>query len=224
MNNKTIVTIATISVIILATISVGFAYAAYTSNTNNNTDLEYLIVVPSDGTSQPAYSSTFNGSVTFDTVTILDQGVQKVQYQLSDYNTISGHKYASLGEIYLAVNETKSDKDYKVSIIVDDGTGLNTTDYSYYALMEIGSGETEAEAREAAEEAEGSLIQLSLNSGDMIATSGTIENEEDNAYSVVLLTAYVALSSGDTCTKPLANPLDSTVLDNVTFLFKAETL
>lgn len=223
MNSKTVVTIATITVIAILTVGIGFAYAAYTSNSNNSATPEYLIIVPSDGESAPAYSQTFDNSVTFDTVTILDQGVQKVKYSLSDYDTISGHRYAALGQIYLAVNESKSADDYKVSAIVDDGTGLNTTDYSYYAFMQIGSGETEADARDAAEQADGSLVQLTLSSGDMVATSGTIDNDPDNGFSVVLLTMYVALSGGDEYIKPLSTPLSPTVLDAVTFMFKAET-
>lgn len=223
MDSRLTVTVATISVIAILAIGVGFAYAAYTSNSNNSATPEYLIIVPSDGQSAPAYSDTFDGSVTFDTETILDQGVQKVKYSLSDCDTIGGHRYAALGEIYLAVNESKSAEDYKVSVIVKEGTGLNTTDFSYYAKMQIGSGETEADAREAAEEAEGTLIQLTASSGDMAATSGTIDNDPDNGFSVVLLTMYVGMNGGDVLVKPLSTPLSPTVLDSVTFMFKAET-
>jgi len=223
MDSRLTVTVATITVIALLAIGVGFAYAAYTSNSNNSATPEYLIIVPSDGQSAPAYSDTFDGSVTFDTETILEQGVQKVKYSLSDYDTISGHRYSALGEIYLAVNESKSSEDYKVSVIVKEGTGLNTTDFSYYAKMLIGSGETEADAREAAEQAEGTLVQLTASSGDMAATSGTIDNDPDNGFSVVLLTMYVGMKGGDVLVKPLATPLSPTVLDSVTFMFKAET-
>ena len=110
-----------------------------------------------------------------------------------------------------------------MSVIVKEGTGLNTTDFSYYAKMQIGSGETEADAREAAEEAEGTLIQLTASSGNMVATSGTIDNDPDNGFSVVLLTMYVGMKGGDVLVKPLATPLSPTVLDSVTFMFKAGT-
>lgn len=223
-DHRLAVTLATIAVIAILAAGIGFAYAAYTANNNNTATPEYLIIVPSDGQSAPAYSDTFDGSVTFDTVTILDQGVQKVEYRLSDYDTISSHRYTALGEIYLAVNESKSAEDYNVSVVVDDGTGLNTDDFSYYAKMQIGSGETEADAREAAEQDEGSLVQLTLSSGDMVATSGTIDNDPDNGFSVVLLTMYVGMKGGDVLVKPLATPLNPTVLDSVTFLFKAETV
>ena len=70
----------------------------------------------------------------------------------------------------------------------------------------------------------GSLVQLTLSSGDYKAETDTIENESVNKYTVVLLTLYVTLSGGDSVTKDLDDPLSTTVLNNVTFRFQAATV
>ena len=231
MDKNTLYVIIAVLLVGVAAVSIGYAYTAYTSNQNNSADVEYLIIVPSDGTEE-VYSGTFSGNVTFDTQTVLtDKGVEaepryvtEVIYSLSDYDTIETHKYSALGQIYLTIDETKSVTDYKARVSVAGGTGLNTDEFKYYAFFQIGSDDTAAHAKTAAESALGSLVQLTASSGDMVALSDTIENDPDNDYTVVLLTIYVGLKTGDSYTKALNDPLDGEVLDTVTFTFAADTV
>ena len=230
--NRIAITALVIGVIAIAAIGAGYAYAAYTTNNDNSIEPSYLIISPSDG-EDPVYSGSFTKDVELDTQTVLtDKGalaepryVQEVIYSLADgtYETITSHEYISVGELYLTVDERKSSDDYTLSVIVEDGTGLNTDDFSYYAMFKIGSGEDLEDAIDAAEAAEGSMVQMIEDSGDFIAESSQITNDEDNSYTVAIVNIYVGMNGGDSITKPLADLIDSEVLDDVTFMFKAST-
>lgn len=230
--NRIVITALIIGVIAIAAIGAGYAYAAYTANSDNSTELNYLIITPSDG-EDPVYSGSFTKDVELDTQTVLtNKGalaepryVQEVIYSLADgtYETIGGHEYVSVGELYLTVNETKSSDDYTLSVIIEDGTGLNTDDFSYYAMFRIGSGEDLEDSIDAAEAAAGSMVQMVEDSGDFIAESSEITNDEDNSYTVAIVNIYVGMNGGDSITRPLADLIDSEVLDDVTFMFKAST-
>lgn len=233
MNDRLITIIATISAIALVAIGVGYAYTAMTTNTGNTVTSEYLLVVPSDGTDS-AYSGTFNGSVAFDTRTVLtDKGqgqnpryVEEVEYSLEDgsFVTISNHEYASMGQIYLTIDEQQSDENYNVSVIVDDGDGLNMTDYSYYIMFKIGSADDPDDAKDEADGDTGTFVQMTTVSGDVIASTSTITNSASNTHTVVLIEIYVGLHGGDSITKALNTKLDENVLDDVTFEFIATTV
>lgn len=220
MNHKVYYTAGIIILMLALAVGIGYAYTAFVENSGNTGHDEYYIIVPTDGT-EAVYTDSFDKDIGIDTQTIAGD---KVVYSLSEYDTISGHKYGEMGFIYLTVDETKSDDDYKVSISVASGTGLNVTDYKYYALFQIGSAATMEGAKSLAESDTGSLVQLTLSSGDYKAETDTIENESVNKYTVVLLTLYVTLSGGDSVTKDLDDPLSTTVLNNVTFRFQAATV
>lgn len=226
-----ILTVGIIVCVAIASIGIAYSYTANTTNTENTAGSEFLIIAPSDGT-DAVYSGSFSSSMTFNTRTVLtDKGalaepryVEEVIYELTDYTTISGHKYASLGQIYLTIDEQASDDDYKVSVIVDDGTGMNTTDFDFYVFFQIGSDDSQADAQTEAEADTGTLVAMTLSNGDMIAETSTIDNSASNTHTVVLATIYASLHGGDTYTKPLSTPIDSDVLTTVTFMFKATTV
>ena len=220
MNHKVYYTAGIIILLLGLAVGIGYAYVAFVENSGNTGHDEYYIIVPSDGT-DPVYSDSFDGDIGLNTQTISGN---KVIYSLSQFDTISGHKYGPLGDIYLTVDETRSDDDYKVSVIVASGTGLNVTDFKYYALFQVGSAETEDDAKDAAEADTGTLVQLTAVAGDYIASTGTIDNDPDNDYTVVLLTIYVTMKDGDSVTKDLDDPVDTKVLNGVTFRFQAATV
>ena len=231
-NDRILVLLAVIGLIAVSSIGVAYAYTAFTTNEDNSIDVEYLIVKPSDGT-DAVYSGTFTEDVAFDTQTVLtDKGeladpryVQEVVYSLADgtFDTISGHEYVPLGTIYLTVDETRSDDDYRISVTVDDGEGLNVTDFRYYAFFKVGSADSYEDALDEAEDDEGQLVQLSLSSGDYVAQSSVVTNSASNTHTVALITIYLSMP-GDSVTKPLNTPLSVEVLDDVTFIFKAATV
>lgn len=220
MNHKVYYTAGIIILLLGLAVGIGYAYTAFVENSGNTGHDEYYIIVPSDGT-DPVYSDSFDGDIGLNTQTISGN---KVIYSLSQFDMISGHKYGPLGDIYLTVDETRSDDDYKVSVIVASGTGLNVTDFKYYALFQVGSAETEDDAKDAAEADTGTLVQLTAVAGDYIASTGTIDNDPDNDYTVVLLTIYVTMKDGDSVTKDLDDPVDTKVLNGVTFRFQAATV
>ena len=203
MNTRMITLAATIAVIMLLAVGVGFAYSAYTSNTTNTITAEYLIMVPSDGT-DTVYSDSFENDINLDTQTVTGD---KVNYSISDPETIGGHKYGKAGEIILTIDETKSTADYTLSVIVEGGTGLNLTDYAYYAQF-----------------GDSALVALSTVGGNQVATSSTIDNDPENDETEITVKIYVGMKGGDTLQKDVGSYVGTTVLDNVTFLFKASTV
>ena len=230
MQNRMVMLAVIIGIAAVSMVGIGYAYTAMTISEDNSVDVAYLTITPSDGTNA-VYSGSFSENVYFDTQTVLtDKGqeadpryVQEVIYSLADgtFETIGGHEYSSLGVLYLTVNETKSTDDYKVAVTVDDGDGLNTTDFSYYVFFQIGSADSYDDAKTAAEADTGSFVQMTLSSGDMVAQTSTITNDEDNTHTVVLVTVYVGMNGGDSITRPLSSLLDTEVLDEVSFRFTA---
>ena len=227
MNRITqVITICAIVCLAVAGIGLAYAYTASTANTGNSAGVEYLQITPSDGTDS-VYSGSFTTDISLNTRTVLtDKGeqaepryVEEVIYELDDYETLSGHKYANLGHIYLTIDEQSANDDYVLKGSVEDGTGLCTDDYTYKILFKIGSADTPAGAKTAAEGDTGTLVAMTSSNGDMVAQTSTIVNDEDNTHTVVLATLYASLNGGDTYTKALADPVESTVLDGVTFVF-----
>lgn len=206
MNTRMITMAATIAAIALLAIGFGFAYNAYTSNTGNTVTSEYLIIVPSDGT-DTVYSGSFTEDIDLDTRTIAGD---KVVYSISDPETIGGHKYGKAGEVILTVDETHSTEDYNLSVIVESGTGLNLTDYAYYALFEIGGAST--------------LVPLAASGGNQVATSSTITNDPENDETEITVSIYVGMNGGDTLQKDVGSYVGTNVLNSVTFLFRASTV
>lgn len=203
--------------IAVASMSVGYAYVAYTSNTHNSADVEYLIITPTSDGSEKVWTGSFTKEVGLNTTT----SSEGVEYSV-DGDIIDGHEYGPLGKIYLTVDEQRSSDDYTISTSVINGEGLNITEYTYYVLYQIGSAETAEDAQTAAEADTGTLVQLSLSSTDYVAESGTIENADENNYTVILTTIYVALKEGDSVLKPYGTYIGTTVLDDVSFQFAAK--
>lgn len=240
METRKIVLILTVAALVMVAIGVGYAYTAMTTNTGNTAETEYLIITQTDGT-QAKYSGAFNQALSFDTVTVLtDKGagqdpryVQEVLYEVSDGSVTQygSTEYVMLGSVYLIVDESRSDDDYKVTTTVSGATGLDLDDYRYYVQYSVGSGASIETAKASAEgvtpdEDTGDLIGLTVTapSTDAKAVSGTITNEEDNDYTVIIVKVFASLLGGNSYTRALDDPLNVTVLNDVVFRFTAGTV
>ncbi|MBR4203152.1 MAG: InlB B-repeat-containing protein, partial [Candidatus Methanomethylophilaceae archaeon] len=103
--------IATIALILALAVGIGFAYAAYTANNGNNTEVAY-VTLTQVGDPTP-YTFADNTTVKLDTYNRENQGVIETFYRLSGFNTVKGsdpnygtYKCGLLGTIELHADFT----------------------------------------------------------------------------------------------------------------------
>lgn len=86
MESRRISLIATIALILALAIGIGFAYAAYTANNGNNTEVAY-VTLTQVGDETPY---TFADNVTVKLDTYNKDNAQKIYYRLSGFNIVKG--------------------------------------------------------------------------------------------------------------------------------------
>jgi|GEM_PF-2390282 len=111
MESRKISLIATIALILALAVGIGFAYAAYTANNGNNTEVAY-VTLTQVGDPTP-YTFADNTTVKLDTYNRENQGVIETFYRLSGFNTVKGsdpnygtYKCGLLGTIELHADFT----------------------------------------------------------------------------------------------------------------------
>ena len=109
MESRRISLIATIALILVLAIGIGFAYAAYTANNGNNTEVAY-VTLTQVGDETPY---TFADNVTVKLDTYNKDNAQKIYYRLSGFNIVKGtnpsygtYKCGLLGTIELHADFT----------------------------------------------------------------------------------------------------------------------
>ncbi len=109
MESRRISLIATIALILALAIGIGFAYAAYTANNGNNTEVAY-VTLTQVGDETPY---TFADNVTVKLDTYNKDNAQKIYYRLSGFNIVKGtnpsygtYKCGLLGTIELHADFT----------------------------------------------------------------------------------------------------------------------
>ncbi len=109
MDTRRVSLIATIALIIALAVGIGFAYAAYTSNNGNNTDIAY-VTLTQVGNETPY---TFADNVTVKLDTYNKDNAEKIYYRLSGFNIVTGssasygtYKCGLLGTIELHADFT----------------------------------------------------------------------------------------------------------------------
>jgi len=109
MESRRISLIATIALILALAIGIGFAYAAYTANNGNNTEVAY-VTLTQVGDETPY---TFADNVTVKLDTYNKDNAEKIYYRLSGFNIVKGsnpnygtYKCGLLGTIELHADFT----------------------------------------------------------------------------------------------------------------------
>ena len=109
MESRRISLIATIALILALAVGIGFAYAAYTANNGNNTEVAY-VTLTQVGEETPY---TFADNVTVKLDTYNKDNAQKIYYRLSGFNIVKGtnpsygtYKCGLLGTIELHADFT----------------------------------------------------------------------------------------------------------------------
>lgn len=227
MDARKITVVATILVIALAAVGIGFAYTAMTQNTDNNVDVEYLKMKSMTDSGEDMvdkYSASFNKNFALSTSTASSSNVT---YWIADEITvveIDDVKYFEAGYVYLIIDQQQSLKPYTLYMKDTDGT-INTTDYLYKVILSVGTLETLTDfdaATAAAAVTPQSPVDYVPGTGISYLVTGDAKSEE---YSIIKVALYAALNNGGTpaneITKAWDAPVSAAVLDDVDFTFTA---
>ncbi len=132
MESRKVSLIATIALILALAVGIGFAYAAYTSNNGNNTEVAY-VTLTQVGDPTP-YTFADNVTVKLDTYNKTD--AQTVYYRLSGFNIVKGtnpsygtYKCGLLGTIELHADFTGTNvtPPQKLDISISGSSGFDAT-------------------------------------------------------------------------------------------------
>lgn len=187
MDTRKVTLIATVALIALVAVGIGYAYTASTENSENDVGSEYLVITPTTGDAQ-VYSGSFDENIAYDTVKVAGF----VNYSLSGAATIDGRKAVEAGSIYLVIDQQKTKAaTYSLNTICSAGT-IDTTNFLFKFAIKQGTADTEDAAKTAADGAEITYSNYDASTGVTISPISVTKK-----FTVVKLTMYVCLSTSD---------------------------
>ena len=137
MDTRKTTLIATVVIIALLAVGIGYAYTAYSQNGGNSTDKAYITLTQ---TGETGYKFANNVKVEFDTYNETD--TQTIYYRLVDRNTLSldatGFVVSVLGKITLQADwEGSTNPPSKLNVYVPDSTDFSGTEnWNYFITSE----------------------------------------------------------------------------------------
>ena len=133
MDTRRTTLIASIVLIALLAVGIGYAYTAYTENAGNNTDISYVTITQ---VGQTGYTFANNVDVEMDTYN--ETNTSTVYYRLNgSQNLTDGTKtytLKTLGSITLHAEMTGGDAHPNLNISVAESTGFNATSNWFYII------------------------------------------------------------------------------------------
>lgn len=225
MDTRKVTLIATIAVIALVAVGIGYAYTAMTTNSTNNVGTEFITISPSADGIESNYASaltTLNSNVEWSTNTISDS---KVTYVLANPDTatqVAG--YQKVGSIYVLVDDDLAASGKKYVLSVNSTTGLNTTYYTYKLVFGYGTDAPAASAMAVTNATSGTENKEWVSyTGDAAtfapSTTMTKENTE-----VICMSIYVKPTDSLTSDGLAKNAELPKALNDANFVFTLKTL
>lgn len=222
MKTRQIVVVATISVLVIAFIGIGFAYSAMTSNTGNTATPVYLTLYQTSDMVNPQYSDSYDKRIGFNSETTWDSTTskEKIKYWIADgsyviFDNDTNH-YANLGYVYLTIDQTHSTDDYDLSMTKLSGD-MDFDTYTYKVQVQIATGDTIPTKATVDDQEPSELLDFDSTNGFVLED---IENSKK--YTAIKVTLLACLNGGNYKTLNKGAELNEDVLDDVTFKFIAE--
>ncbi len=138
MDTRRTTLIASIVLIALLAVGIGYAYTAYTENAGNNTDVSYVTLtqISDDPTEEATYKFAENVKVKMDTYN--EENSSTVYYRLNEsQNLTDGNKtytLQTLGSIILHAEITGGNTHPDLTISVAESTNFNATSNWFYII------------------------------------------------------------------------------------------
>ena len=143
MDTRRMTLIATIAVIALVFVGIGYAYTAYSANNGNNTDVAYITLTQENTTTSAAYTFANDIKIKFDTYNEINSTTTyyKIAEPVNINTTTSTDSYicANLGQVKLTATYTGGTTDpvTKTKVQIADSTGFTTTNNWIYFLTDV---------------------------------------------------------------------------------------
>lgn len=226
MDTRKVTLVATIVVIALLAVGIGYAYTASTQNSDNDVGSEYLTIVPTSNGSTQIYSGSFDKAIAYDTVKIAGATQYSITDSMVENITVAQQttrELCKVGTLYLIIDQQHSEAtDYDFSMTKTAGT-MATSDFVYYISTQKANGATAAAAVEAVNSTVTPVAPV-YNAFD--PTSGVTISDipKTNNFTVVKINLYVGLTTDvvektDSAGAPAVMP--TAIMTGVTFNFVA---
>ncbi len=147
MDTRKVTLVAVIAAIALVAAGIGYAYTASTSNSENNTGMEYVVLKPSANGTTASYNGALteqNNKVTWNTVNQAGSVTFTLANGSSDVK-VAG--YQKVGSIYLLPDYAEAKDDTKFQLKVS-ATGTSN-DYNYKLVFGYGANAAAAASNSA---------------------------------------------------------------------------
>ena len=133
--------VATIAVIALLAVSIGFAYTAYSQNGGNNTEVSYITIIQTQTDAQTTtadYTFADNEKIIFSTYSLYD-GSEKVYYKIDDSHEVGAYTCADLGNVTFNAKYTgkvQADAPDLINVDVNSSSGFDGKEQWVYLLTD----------------------------------------------------------------------------------------
>ena len=144
MDSRKVSLFATIAVIALVAVGIGFAYTAATNNTGNNVTSEYIVALPSTDGSSAAYTGAITENIEYNTVNTGGTVTYSLTNPVSGEGQVGGYQLVDTFYVIVKPNGVTSAKDFKLTVAESTTSKIDHTDYLY--KMVFGSGATKEAA------------------------------------------------------------------------------